>query len=229
MQLGDLWELIPVPGYLIQTADGTNVLVDSGLPPDAYRPGAAHAAPQASADWVVNRLAEIGLAPADVDLVVASHFDEDHAGNHDLFPQAKVVVQRAHLAAVRAGTLERYHAIRPRWDRPKEGYRLVDGDVELLPGIGLIESSGHVPGHQAVLVRLPETGPVLLAVDAIPIRLGDHAPEDRPLGPYDLDEAGVRASTRKLVDLAAREGAWIIHGHDAEQWAELRKSPEFYA
>lgn len=36
--------------------------------------------------------------------------------------------------------------------------RLVDGDTELLPGLELIETSGHVPGHQSVLVRLPKTG-----------------------------------------------------------------------
>jgi hypothetical protein len=31
-----------------------------------------------------------------------------------------------------------------------------------------VATGGHVPGHQSVLVRLPETGPVLLAIDAVP-------------------------------------------------------------
>ncbi len=87
-----------------------------------------------------------------------------------------------------------------------------------------------MPGHQAVLVRLPQTGPVLLAIDAIPRALGDFTPETRPIGPFDLDEAGVRASTPKLVDLARRPRvALIVHGHDAEQWRGLKKLPEFYA
>jgi N-acyl homoserine lactone hydrolase len=44
-----------------------------------------------------------------------------------------------------------------------------------------------------------------------------------------MDEASVRASTRKLMDLAAREGATlIIHGHDPEQWASLRHAPAYY-
>jgi N-acyl homoserine lactone hydrolase len=43
----------------------------------------------------------------------------------------------------------------------------VDGDTELLPGLTLLETSGHTPGHQSVLVRLPQTGPVLLAIDAV--------------------------------------------------------------
>ena len=45
--------------------------------------------------------------------------------------------------------------------------RLVDGDTELLPGLELIETSGHVLGHQSVLLRLPKMGPVLLVADAI--------------------------------------------------------------
>ena len=51
-----------------------------------------------------------------------------------------------------------------------ERIRLVDGDTELLPGITLIETSGHVPGHQSVLVRLSKTGAVLLTVDAVSFR-----------------------------------------------------------
>ena len=62
-------------------------------------------------------------------------------------------MQRAHHEA--AG-FPRFQATRPPWDAP--GKRLVDSDTELLPGIELIECGGHVPGRQAVLVRLPQTG-----------------------------------------------------------------------
>lgn len=99
----------------------------------------------------------------------------------------------------------------------------------LLPGLELIETSGHVPGHQSVLVRLPQTGPVLLAIDAIPAQR-DLDPEKRLPSPYDMDEASVRASTRTLVELAQREQVkLIVHGHDAEQWKTLKKAPEFYS
>jgi N-acyl homoserine lactone hydrolase len=104
----------------------------------------------------------------------------------------------------------------------------VDGDAEIAPGVEVIESSGHVPGHQSVLVRLPQTGPVLLAIDAIN-RVDQCDPDTRTIGPYDMDEAGVRASTRKLMDRAGSEGvSLVICGHDADQWASLRKSPEYY-
>ena len=96
-----------------------------------------------------------------------------------------------------------------------------------LPGITLIESGGHVPAHQSVLVRLSETGPVLLAIDAIANRglLDPHAPD----AVSDMDHDAARASVRKLADIAEREGVeLIIFGHDAEQWRTLKKAPEQY-
>jgi len=78
-------------------------------------------------------------------------------------------------------------------------------------------------------VRLPETGPVLLAIDAITLSFGDATPETRPVGPYDTDADATRASTRKLVDLAEREGvAFTVYGHDANGWKTLKKAPEYY-
>jgi N-acyl homoserine lactone hydrolase len=119
--------------------------------------------------------------------------------------------------------------MRSHWDHPSLRYRLVDGDTTLLPGIELIETSGHVPGHQSVLVRLPQTGQVLLAIDAV-TQAAQFDAEARGLGPQDMDEADVRASTGKLVELARREGvALVVFGHDAEQWRTLKKAPDYYS
>ena len=102
--------------------------------------------------------------------------------------------------------------------------RLVDGDTELLPGLELIETSGHVPGHQSVLVRLPKTGAVLLTIDAV--AFGESWNRDAEGNP---DGEKSRASTIKLLDLVEREQiGLVIFGHDAEQWETLKKAPEFY-
>ncbi len=224
MQLGLSDTGSPVPGYLIQTDDGKNVLVDSGYPETDYRGPTAN---RPESDWVISRLAEIDVRPSEIDIVVCSHLDVDHAGCHDAFTNAEFVVQAEHLEA--AKTMPRFQSIREHWDDPRLNYRTVEGDVELLPGIELIETSGHVPGHQSVLVRLPQTGPVLLAVDAITTDFSGFTPETRPTGRYDNDPEGARQSTRKLVDLAEREGvALTIRGHDSKQWPQLKRSPEYY-
>lgn len=220
----------PFPGYLIQTGDGTNVLVDTGFGKEivgAHKQSSEPGPKVDEADYVVNQLAALGLAPRDIRYLVATHLDGDHCGGHDEFPDSEIVIQKEHLEAAREHP--RFQATRNHWDAPGLHYRTVDGDTELLPGIELIKTSGHKPGHQSVLVRLPETGPVLLAIDAIP-RMDQRDPETRAIGPADMDEAETRASTRKLMDLAAREGVTlIIHGHDPEQWKSLKLAPDYYA
>ncbi|WP_067916083.1 N-acyl homoserine lactonase family protein [Actinomadura rubrobrunea] len=218
-----------MPAYLIQTGDAT-VLVDTGPPRD--RAGAHRADPDERVvlepgEDVPALLGRLGVAPDDVDVVVCTHLDPDHAGNHDVFAGAEFVVQRSHHAWAVSAAGARRAAARAAWDRPGVRWTLVDGDTELLPGIELIESGGHVPGHQSVLVRLPETGPVLLAADAIPMKAALD-PENRPIFPFDMDEAQVRASTKKLVDLARAEGAMIICGHEPANLTELRAAPAFY-
>lgn len=179
-------------------------------------------------DYIVNQLANIGLQPSDIDFLICSHFDEDHAGNLHLFTRAELIVQRHHYEMAKAGHT-RFASIRQEWDQPFLRYQLIDGDTELLPGIRLVETSGHVPGHQSVLIQLPQTGPVLLPIDAIPASFMLDA-STRPIHRTDMDEAGVRLSTQKLVQLAEEEGvSLIIHGHDAVQWPTLKLAPDYYA
>ena len=108
-----------------------------------------------------------------------------------------------------------------------ERIRLVDGDTELLSGLVLIDTSGHVPGHQSVLVRLPKTGAVLLTVDAVSFAAGfSRDKQDDGTNP---DAEAIHASTIKLLDLVERERiAQVIFGHDVEQWKTLKKAPAFY-
>ena len=210
--------------YLIQMSDGKNILVDSGLPADYTPPPGMPPAEQEKN--VLEHLSDLGLRPDEIDMLICTHFDVDHAGYHDAFPQAECIVQRAHYELARGGH-PRYAAARAHWDHPALRYRLIDGDLELFPGLWLIETSGHAPGHQSVLVRLPQTGPVLLAIDAVVMqRLFT---PDRRAWPMDDNEEQLRASTRKLLDLVEREQtALVVFGHDGEQWHALAKAPIFY-
>jgi N-acyl homoserine lactone hydrolase len=222
MQVGLMPEYgIPIVCYLVQTGDGQNILIDSGLP---------EIMPEGETEFengqdVIAQLAGLGLHPEDIQTVISTHYDIDHAGRHGAFTQARYVVQRAHHED--AARNPRFAANRPQWDQPRERIRLVDGDTELLPGLELLETSGHVPGHQSVLVRLPHTGAILLPIDAVPFAKGftRDAPEDGS----NPDAAAIRASTGKLLDRVEREHiGLVIFGHDQEQWATLKTAPEFY-
>ena len=209
--------------YLIETSDGRHILVDSGMTPGAKTAGPFVARDESN---VLEKLAVLGLRPEDIDMVVCTHFDVDHAGYHDAFTNAEFLVQRAHYELARGGH-RRFAAARPHWDHPSLRYRLIEGDAEILPGLMLIETSGHATGHQSVLVRLPLTGPVLLAIDAVTMqRLFT---PDRKAWPMDEDEEQLRSSTRKLLEIVEREDVkLVVFGHDGMQWQGLKLSPEFY-
>jgi N-acyl homoserine lactone hydrolase len=213
-----------VPGYLIRTGTGQTVLVDTGNPKSMI--GAENAEPWSNLrtitrpeDDVVARLAELGVEPTDVDLLVSTHFDFDHCGRHDVFAEVgtESVVQRRHLEAARKEA--RYD--RGLWDLPGIRYREVAGDVELEPGLRLLETSGHAIGHQSVYVETAD-GPVILAVDAI-----SHGEtiETREIPDWYSDVAEAGRSMDRLVALADETGAYLLFGHDSSQWDSLPKSP----
>jgi N-acyl homoserine lactone hydrolase len=93
MQVGSVPEYqIPIVCYLLQTADGKNILIDSGLPeimPEGY-------SDFENGQDVLEQLASLGLKPDDIDTVISTHYDGDHAGRHAAFTKAQYVVQRVH-------------------------------------------------------------------------------------------------------------------------------------
>ncbi|MFT4040023.1 MAG: N-acyl homoserine lactonase family protein [Thermomicrobiales bacterium] len=237
LQLGQLGSRDPetgkthfnqVPGYLIRSAGGQNILIDTGNP--AALIGAETAAPwwdlacnTRPEDDLPARLAELGLTVADIDLLISTHFDFDHCGRHDAFAGSGVtsLVQRSHLEAVRDDP--RFDSA--LWEIPGIVYQPVDGDLELEPGLRLLATPGHVLGHQSVYVETAD-GPVILAVDAIAIAEQMTMPRF-PAGTPDAEAA--LHSRDRLLALAAETGAVIIRGHDQAQWLTLPHSPAPFA
>ena len=122
---------IPIVCYLVQTGDGKNILIDSGLP-ESIPAGASEFE---NGQDVIEQLASIGVQPDDIATVISTHYDVDHAGRHAAATKAHYVVQRVHH--VDAATNPRYAAIRPQWDQPMEHIRLVDGNSTAAGLIGM--------------------------------------------------------------------------------------------
>src|SRR5205085_10882616 len=143
MQVGSMPDYqIPIVCYLVQTGDGKNILIDSGLP---------EMMPEGESEFengqdVIEQLASIGLQPDAIETVISTHYDIDHAGRHAAFRSAHYVVQRVHHMDTASNP--RSAANRPQCEQPMEPIRLVNGDTAMLPGQGLNATSGHVPAHQ---------------------------------------------------------------------------------
>ena len=97
---------IPVPAYLIRLDNDELVLVDTGMnrihikDPDATwrgQPLADLLVPDMRReDSLLWRLAELDIAPADINYVINTHLHFDHAGNNDMLKDSKFFVQREH-------------------------------------------------------------------------------------------------------------------------------------
>ncbi|HAM59267.1 MAG TPA: MBL fold metallo-hydrolase [Candidatus Rokubacteria bacterium] len=218
---------IPVTCYLIRTSDAT-ILFDTGLSPRAI-PGLRRTDPLArftEEDLLVHRLDSLGLEPASVDLVVLSHLHYDHAGGAALFQDSELIVQQdeysyAHYPASFFASF--YY--RKNYDLPGYRWRLVDGDAELVPGITALRSDGHTPGHQSLLVELPQTGPVILAGDCCYWQQSiDH---ETPPGVV-WDPTRAMHSIKRLKTIARLMGGRIFPSHDPAFWATAVKAPDAY-
>lgn len=95
--------MVPAPVWLITGARAT-ILVDTGVD-DVDEVDQLHVR-YAGTRWAVTRgrgqdlsvgLAELGLKPSDIEIVVLSHLHFDHIGNNELFTRARFYVQRDEL------------------------------------------------------------------------------------------------------------------------------------
>jgi glyoxylase-like metal-dependent hydrolase (beta-lactamase superfamily II) len=174
-------------------------------------------------------LASAGFLPRDVKWVINTHLHFDHAGGNttmdpDLendprrhirptFPNATYVVQAGELEfgrhtneRTRASYLPHNFEPIARADR----WRLLDGDGEVLPGISVRLTPGHVPFHQSVLIRDREETAVFVG-DLFPTTA--HLPLPWIMG-YDLEPLRTLESKRALLADAVAGGWRLIFEHD---------------
>lgn len=148
---------IPIYGYAIRHPEGL-ILMDTGVGEgskliDEWRPR-VHSLDAA--------LAALGHRPSDVIGIVVCHLHFDHCGQNSRFPGVPIYTQRAEQEAAHTPD----YTV-PEWvDFPGARYELVAGDAEPWPGVHILSTPGHTPGHQSVLVDT-DRGGVLLTGQAV--------------------------------------------------------------
>ena len=171
-------------------------------------------------------LAELGVAPEQIDAIVFSHLHFDHAGGalgpwQDgaplslVFPRARFVVgaeawQRACTphARDRASFIPELTRLLTASGR----LEVVAGDTSEVLGAGFRfhRSSGHTPGLLLTEVDMPD-GPVVFAADLIPGRPWVHLPITMGYDRY--PELLIEEKEQLLGDLLARRGR-LFFTHD---------------
>lgn len=116
---------------------------------------------------IADQLNEIGLDANDINFVGISHFHGDHIGQADEFAAATLLIGKEDADWLRSrppGNARRRLAPWFEGDAVMEE-RTGDHDVFGDGTVTILATPGHTPGHGALLVRLPETGPVLISGD----------------------------------------------------------------
>ncbi|MCC5926038.1 MAG: N-acyl homoserine lactonase family protein [Bacteroidetes bacterium] len=227
---------IPVPMYIIDHPDGL-VVFDTGMNiavvPDNgaeyWGPVAGAFTPTMSREQGIDRqLNRIGKSVEDVRYVVHSHLHLDHAGNISMFPNATHIIRKAELQ--NAWWPERFQRAAYVMDDFKSTYQLniieLTRDLDLFGdgSVELIDTKGHTKGHQSMIVRLPNSGTMILASDAA--YMAENLQGTVPGIVWNVEYAMDAIERMKLIrDI---EGGKIILSHSMEMYNTLRHLPQYY-
>jgi N-acyl homoserine lactone hydrolase len=148
-----------VVAYLVSHQGGT-LLFDTGF---GFGDAELDATYHPRARRIDEALADAGQAIADIDAVANCHLHVDHAGQNADLPGVPIYVQAAEW---RIAHVDPDHTIL-RWvESPDTRYIHLDGDHEIAPGVRIISTPGHTPGHQSLAVDT-SGGLVILAGQAV--------------------------------------------------------------
>lgn len=174
------------------------------------------------------QLETLGIKPKEVRYVVYSHLHLDHAGGMSYFPDAVHVVQREEI---------RYALWPDSWTSPvycqndlKDIRKLeileIDGDFDLFDDgtLRLLKTPGHTPGHQALVVTLPNRGRICLAADTGHQRGGF---EGLVPMPWDWSTSAMSLTRMRMKQLE-RTGVPLFLCHDAGDFANLPQDGAFW-
>jgi glyoxylase-like metal-dependent hydrolase (beta-lactamase superfamily II) len=227
---------------LLVEHDGGLLLVDTGLGNkedakfhDIY---AVDNAGGEARTWLEDGLRTLGHRPEDVALVVNTHLHFDHAGGNTTvgadgrveaaFPRARYVVQAGeyHFAThPNERTAGSYFARNYVPLHEAGRLDLVDGEREIVPGVRVLRTPGHVPHHQSVLLESDGERALFLG-DVVPTSA--HLPLPWIMG-YDVEPLVTLESKRRVLREALDERWLLVFEHDPEVlWGHVEHDGKGY-
>lgn len=168
---------------------------------------------------IAEQLQQLGLKPADIDIVGISHMHSDHTGQASEFPNAELLIGTKDFEETK-GKDDPFGPWR------KEGAKVhsAQGDVDVFGdgSVMALHLPGHTPDHMALLVKLG-SGPVLLTGDLYHSR---EAREKRGVPPFNTSREQTLQSMDKFEKLAKELGAKVIIQHEPRDIPLLPAFPE---
>ncbi|WP_105427385.1 N-acyl homoserine lactonase family protein [Neorhizobium tomejilense] len=213
--------------YLIR--HGADYLLwDTGLPaaligktPDLSQP----LAPSLSVD-IPTQLAKIGIKPDQIGIVGISHNHFDHMGQASTFAKATLMIGAADWESLHENPLPFgvMPALVQPWMDGKAKIDPVSGDRDVFGdgSVMMLAMPGHTKGETALLVKLPQSGPVLLSGDVVHF---EEQIANNGVPPFNIDRAESLASMERMNGIAKQLNAKLVVQHDANDIGKLPAFP----
>jgi glyoxylase-like metal-dependent hydrolase (beta-lactamase superfamily II) len=220
--------IIPVPAFLIVHQKGL-AIVDTGMNLDNWPPKNREDGEMKPEQRIDRQLLNLGYKPEGVKYVIMSHLHADHAGWMTLFPHAAFIVRKAELKAAWWPEIFQWSYSFADYSGTRS-FKFVqlddveDFDVFLDGSVLCVDTKGHCQGHQSVILNLPVTGKIVIAGDAVP--MAEIIDEGTLPGVAWNGEAAMRAVSK--MQHLKREGAFVLLGHDPDQFRTLKLAPDYY-
>ena len=208
--------------WLIKQPDGRTVLVDAGFYRDKFMQR------WKPADYVLpsDAVRAVGVRPEDITDVIVTHVHWDHMDGADLFPNARIWIQReeyAHHVDDSGRSLDRaadsLDAAMLAGLKRAGRVQLIEGDAqEVIPGIRVYTGGKHTFASQYVSAGTAQ-GTVVIASDNAYLfeNFAKHAPIAQT-----LDAASNLRAQARMLQLAS-SARLIVPGHDPEVFVRFPK------
>jgi len=207
---------------LLVKTDRENVLIDTGIG-DALSERQKKMFGVERESALEKRLSELRLRPEDIHLVLLTDLHADHAGGvvkldqngvkSPRFPHARHVVQiKEWKEAMHPDerTSATYFTENLRILEQEKLLELIEGEDEAATGIRLINTGGHTPGHQAVLIEDGENK-ILWAGDIIP---STHHLRIPYVASVDLFPRKTMEQKKRFLQMCSEDGWILAFDHD---------------
>lgn len=211
--------------YLIRNGD-RYLLWDAGLP-DALigNPMTVGDNTGSLERTIVDQLGELNLAAGDINFVGISHYHFDHTGQLARFAASTLLINERDFVAVETHLDENTTLPFTPWLNNRERATTFSGDHDVFGdgSVVILSMPGHTPGHSSLLVRLPETGNVLLTGDLYHFR---EQIENSGVPRFNTDRADTLASMERFMQIDEALDAMIVIQHDVGDIERLPAFPE---
>ena len=174
------------------------------------------------------KLKEIGVSPLNITYVAVSHLHPDHTGNLHIFKKSKILLQKEEVEAGFGPFPSFYFFEFDHFKSTKHQIQKLDGDHDLFGDgtVTIIKATGHTPGHQVLLVRLPNKGSIILGGDLYHLKEN----ERKKVSPFLItyDKKDLQKSFSKIERIQKKEKAFLWIQHEPSHWEKALKPPLYY-